>query len=74
MSDKTAELILQRIAKGTSSDIDLSDSSDDDTIANPSFPAPLHGVSSEEDESGDDYGPSTSRSKSTGVSWKRHQG
>lgn len=74
MSDGTAELILQRIANGTSSDIDLSDSSDDDTIADPSFPAPLHGVSSEEDESEDDYGPCTSRTKSTGVSWKRHKG
>lgn len=72
MSDDTAERILQRIAQGSSSDIDLSDS-DDDTILDPSFSAPLHGVSSEEEESGDD-GPSTSRSKSAGVSWKRHEG
>lgn len=72
VSDDTAEKILQRIAQGNSSDLDLSDS-DDDTIVDPSFSAPLQGVTSDEDESGDD-GPSTSTSKSAKVSWKRLQG
>lgn len=39
LSDHTAEQILQRIAQGNSSDLDLSDS-DDDTIVDPSFSAP----------------------------------
>lgn len=70
--DATAEQVLQRIAQGISSDLNLSESNHD-TIVDPNLSAPLQSMSSDEDESGDD-GPSTSSSKSAKLSWKRHQG
>lgn len=64
MSDDIADKILQRIATGNSSHINLSDS-DQHTIADPSFFAPLGGLGSEK-ESTDDGGPSTPTSKQLG--------
>ncbi|KAK8784396.1 hypothetical protein V5799_009238 [Amblyomma americanum] len=73
VSDDTADAILQRIAQGNSSDIDLSDS-DDDTIVDPNFSALLDDASSSADESSDDDRPSTSCAGGAEKTWKRHQG
>ncbi|KAL3218896.1 hypothetical protein MRX96_031261 [Rhipicephalus microplus] len=70
--DETAERILERIARTATSDIDLSDS-DDDTLVDTTFSAPLHTLSSEEDENSDDECPSTSKT-TKGQSWKRYDG
>ncbi|KAL3198964.1 hypothetical protein MRX96_044187 [Rhipicephalus microplus] len=72
VSDETAERILERIAGTATSDIDLSDS-DDDTLIDTTFSAPLDTLSSEQDENSDDERPSTSKT-TKGQSWKRHDG
>ncbi|XP_077492317.1 uncharacterized protein LOC144103488 [Amblyomma americanum] len=71
VSDETAEAVLQRIAQANTSDIDLSDS-DDDTILDPNFSAPLEDEGT--DETSDDEGPSTSGTGRAEKTWKRHQG
>ncbi|XP_077505432.1 uncharacterized protein LOC144115129 [Amblyomma americanum] len=71
VSDETAEAVLQRIAQANTSDIDLSDS-DDDTIVDPNFSAPLEDEGT--DETSDDEGPSTSGTGRAEKTWKRHQG
>ncbi|KAH8024537.1 hypothetical protein HPB51_025456 [Rhipicephalus microplus] len=60
VSDETAERILERIAGTATSDIDLSDS-DDDTLVDTTFSAPVDTLSSEENENSDDERPSTSK-------------
>ncbi|KAL3172595.1 hypothetical protein MRX96_043123 [Rhipicephalus microplus] len=72
VSDETAERILERIAGTATSDIDLSDS-EDDTLVDITFSAPLDTLSSEEDKNSDDERPCTSRT-TKGQSWKRHDG
>ncbi|KAL3246408.1 hypothetical protein MRX96_017870 [Rhipicephalus microplus] len=72
VSDETAERILERIAGTATSDIDLSDS-DDDTLVDTTFSAPLGTLSSEEDENSDDERPSTSK-MTKGQSSKCHDG
>nr|XP_037291347.1 piggyBac transposable element-derived protein 4-like [Rhipicephalus microplus] len=72
VSDETAERILERIAGTATPNIDLSDS-DDDTLVDTTFLAPLDTLSSEEDENSDDERPSTSKT-TKGQSWKRHDG
>ncbi|KAH7964549.1 hypothetical protein HPB51_027211 [Rhipicephalus microplus] len=72
VSDETAERILERIAGTAPSDIHLSDS-DDDTLVDTTFSAPLYTMISVEYENSDDERPSTSK-MTMGQSWKRHDG
>ncbi|KAL3252641.1 hypothetical protein MRX96_054859 [Rhipicephalus microplus] len=72
VSDQTAERILERIAGTATSDIDLPNS-DDDTLVDSTFSAPLDTLSSEEDKNRDDERPSASKT-TKGQSWKRHDG
>ncbi|KAL3226207.1 hypothetical protein MRX96_049001, partial [Rhipicephalus microplus] len=72
VSDETAEIILERIAGTATFYIDLPNS-DDDTLVDSTFSAPLDTLSSEEDENRDDERPSASKT-TKGQSWKRHDG
>ncbi|KAL3192644.1 hypothetical protein MRX96_058865 [Rhipicephalus microplus] len=58
--DATVERILERIAGTATSNIDLSDS-DDDSLVDTTFSAPLDTLSSEEDKNSDEERPSTSK-------------
>lgn len=75
ISDATADEILERIAHGNTSDIDLSDSEDDDVV-DAAFSAPVlpDAPSSDEDDASDDEEPSTSCRTKGMPSWKAGQG
>lgn len=74
ISDATADEILERIARGHTSDMDLSDSDDDVADATFSAPALPDAPSSDEDDASDDEEPSTSCRTKRMPSWEAAQG
>ncbi|KAG0442892.1 hypothetical protein HPB47_015509, partial [Ixodes persulcatus] len=74
ISDATADEILERIARGPTSDMDRSDSDDDVADATFSAPALPDAPSSNEDDASDDEEPSTSCRTKRMPSWEAVQG